>query len=210
MTEPAETPPEEGARDFIRQIVHDDLESGRVSQVVTRFPPEPNGYLHIGHAKSICLNFGVAQEFARSVATAPCASTTPTRPRRRRSTSRRSRRTCAGSASTGAIICFASNYFDQLYAWGEHLIETGVAYVDDLSPEEMRDYRGTLTEPGRDSPYRDRPAAENLDLFRRMKAGEFPDGARVLRAKIDMAARQHQPARPGPLPHPARPPPPHR
>ncbi|MEM7226665.1 MAG: glutamine--tRNA ligase/YqeY domain fusion protein [Pseudomonadota bacterium] len=186
MTDPAESLPEEGARDFIHQIIRDDVAAGRVQEVVTRFPPEPNGYLHIGHAKSICLNFGVAQEFGGHC-TLRFDDTNPTKEEEEYIEAIQEDVRWLGF-DWGDHLQFASNYFDQLYAWAEHLIESGQAYVDDLSPEEMRDYRGTLTEPGRDSPYRERSAEESLDLFRRMKAGEFPNGARVLRAKIDMAA----------------------
>src|SRR5215472_5749938 len=178
--------PAEVGRDFIRDIVKADLDSGRVKDVVTRFPPEPNGFLHIGHAKSICLNFGIAQEFdgrchLRFDDTNPAKEE---------------------QAYIDAIerdvrwlgfdwnkhLYHASDYFEQLYAWGEHLIRAGKAYVDDQSQAEIRAARGTLTEPGRNSPFRERSVEENLDLFRRMRAGEFPNGARVLRAKIDMAS----------------------
>ena len=153
----------------------------------TRFPPEPNGYLHIGHAKSICLNFGIAAGVRRASAT--CGWTTPIPARKRWSTSIRSWKTSAGWASTGRTGCiYASDYFDQLYQWAEQLMLAGKAYVCDLTADEVRQHRGTLTEPGKDSPYRNRPSEENLDLFRRMRAGEFPDGSRTLRAKIDMAS----------------------
>jgi glutaminyl-tRNA synthetase len=173
-------------RDFIRDIIADDLQSGRVTSVVTRFPPEPNGYLHIGHAKSICLNFGVAQEFGGR-----CHlrfdDTNPTKEEQEYIDAIQADVRWLGF-DWGAHLHYASDYFDQLYAWAEHLIRNGDAYVDDTPPEEMRAMRGTLTEPGRNSPFRNRSPAENLDLFRRMRAGEFPNGARVLRAKIDMAA----------------------
>jgi glutaminyl-tRNA synthetase len=179
-------PAVEAGRDFIRDIVAGDLAVGRVRQVVTRFPPEPNGYLHIGHAKSICLNFGIAEEFGGR-----CHlrfdDTNPTREEQEYIDAIQADVRWLGF-DWGEHLHHASDYFEQLYAWAEHLIEKGLAYVDDQSPEEMRAARGTLTEPGRDSPWRDRSPAENLDLFRRMRAGEFPDGARVLRAKIDMAA----------------------
>ena len=182
----AETTTDGGARDFIREIVRADLEAGRVGTVVTRFPPEPNGYLHIGHAKSICLNFGVAEEFGGR-----CHlrfdDTNPTKEAHEYIDSIREDVRWLGF-DWGEHLYFASDYFEQLYEWAEHLIREGKAYVDDLSPEEIRAYRGTLTEPGRESPYRDRPVAENLDLFRRMRAGEFDAGARVLRARIDMAS----------------------
>ncbi len=182
----SETVVDEGNRDFIREIVHADLASGRVAGVVTRFPPEPNGYLHIGHAKSICLNFGVAQEFGGR-----CHlrfdDTNPAKEEQEYIDAIQKDVRWLGF-DWGGHLHYASDYFEKLYAWAEHLIEAGKAYVDDLSADQIRDYRGTLTEPGRPSPYRDRPAAENLVLFRRMRAGEFPDGARVLRARIDMAS----------------------
>ena len=173
-------------RDFIRKIIYEDLESGKHDEIVTRFPPEPNGYLHIGHVMAICLDFGVAAEtggrtFLRLDDTNP------------------------GKESPEFVqaikddvhwlgfdwedrLTHASDYFDRLYESAITLIEKGVAYVDSLTAEEIRDYRGTLTEPGRNSPYRDRPVEENLDLFRRMYDGEFADGEHVLRAKIDMAS----------------------
>ncbi len=181
-----ETKTPEAGRDFIRDIIAADLESGRVKRVVTRFPPEPNGYLHIGHAKSICLNFGVAREFG-GICHLRFDDTNPTREEQEYIDAIEADVRWLGF-DWGTHLYHASDYFEQLYAWAEHLIGHGLAYVDDQSPEEMRTARGTLTEPGRDSPYRERSIAENLDLFRRMRAGEFPDGARVLRAKIDMAS----------------------
>jgi glutaminyl-tRNA synthetase len=176
----------EAGRDFIRDIIAADLQSGRRAQVVTRFPPEPNGYLHIGHAKSICLNFGVAQEFGGR-----CHlrfdDTNPAKEEQEYIDAIEEDVRWLGF-DWGPHLYHASDYFEQLYAWAEHLIRAGLAYVDDQSPTEMREARGTLTEPGRDSPFRDRTMEENLDLFRRMRAGEFPNGARVLRAKIDMAS----------------------
>jgi glutaminyl-tRNA synthetase len=176
----------EGAQDFIRDIVRADLAAGRHETVVTRFPPEPNGYLHIGHAKSICLNFGVAQEFGGR-----CHlrfdDTNPLKEEEEFIEAIERDVRWLGF-DWGPHMYFASDYFEQLYAWAEHLIETGKAYVDDLSAEEIREYRGTLTEPGRNSPFRDRPAEESLDLFRRMREGEFLEGARVLRARIDMGS----------------------
>jgi glutaminyl-tRNA synthetase len=176
----------EGGRDFIRDIVAADLESGRHKEVVTRFPPEPNGYLHIGHAKSICLNFGVAEEFGGR-----CHlrfdDTNPTKEEQEYIDAIERDVRWLGF-DWGRHLYHASDYFEQLYHWAEQLIKSGHAFVDDTPPEEMRAMRGTLTEPGRNSPYRDRSAGENLDLFRRMRAGEFPNGARVLRAKIDMAS----------------------
>jgi len=173
-------------RDFIRDIIAADLAAKRHTSVVTRFPPEPNGYLHIGHAKSICLNFGVAQEFGGR-----CHlrfdDTNPTKEEQEYIDAIERDVRWLGF-DWGSHLYHASDYFDQLYAWAEHLIRTGKAYVDDQSQEEMRANRGTLTEPGRNSPWRERRVEENLDLFRRMRAGEFPNAARVLRAKIDMAS----------------------
>lgn len=153
---------------------------------MTRFPPEPNGYLHIGHAKSICLNFGMAEEFGGNC-NLRMDDTNPTKEDVEYIDAIQEDIRWLGF-DWGDKTRFASDYFEQLYAWAESLIEAGIAYVDDLNAEEMRVYRGTLKEPGRDSPFRTRSVEENLDLFRRMKAGEFPDGARVLRAKIDMAS----------------------
>jgi glutaminyl-tRNA synthetase len=181
-----ETVTAEAGRDFIRDIIQADLDSGRRQGVVTRFPPEPNGYLHIGHAKSICLNFGVAQEFGGR-----CHlrfdDTNPVKEEQEYIDAIKADVRWLGF-DWGEHLYHASDYFEQLYAWAEHLIQAGKAYVDDQSPEEMRLARGTLTEAGKNSPFRDRTLEENLDLFRRMRAGEFPNGARVLRAKIDMAA----------------------
>ena len=176
----------DGPRDFIRDIIRSDLDAGRVQGVVTRFPPEPNGYLHIGHAKSICLNFGVAQEFGGRCHLR-MDDTNPTKEEEEYIDSIQADVRWLGF-DWGEHLYFASGYFDQLFAWAEHLIEAGKAYVDDLSPDEIREHRGTLTEPGRNSPYRDRSVAENMDLFHRMRDGEFENGARVLRAKIDMAS----------------------
>jgi glutaminyl-tRNA synthetase len=176
----------EGGRDFIRDIVQADLDAKRHTAVVTRFPPEPNGYLHIGHAKSICLNFGIAEEFGGR-----CHlrfdDTNPTKEEQEYIDAIERDVRWLGF-DWGKHLYFASDYFDRLYDWAEHLIRNGLAYVDDQSQEEMRVNRGTLTEPGKNSPFRERSVEENLDLFRRMKAGEFPNGARVLRAKIDMAS----------------------
>jgi glutaminyl-tRNA synthetase len=176
----------EAPRDFIREIIEADLAAKRVAHVVTRFPPEPNGYLHIGHAKAICLNFGVAQEYGGR-----CHlrfdDTNPTKEEQEYIDAIQRDIRWLGF-DWGTHLYFASDYFLQLYDWAEHLIRTGKAYVDDSSPEELRAMRGTLTEPGRESPYRNRSVEQNLDLFRRMRAGEFPNGARVLRAKIDMAS----------------------
>jgi glutaminyl-tRNA synthetase len=176
----------ETGRDFIREIVRGDIEAKRVASVVTRFPPEPNGYLHIGHAKSICLNFGIAQEFSGR-----CHlrfdDTNPTKEEQEYIDAIEADVRWLGF-EWGDHLYHASDYFEQLYDWAEKLIRDGKAYVDDQSPEEMRLTRGTLTEAGTNSPFRNRSIDENLDLFRRMRAGEFPNGARVLRAKIDMAS----------------------
>src|ERR1700736_5204281 len=182
----AETVTAEAGRDFIRDIVQADLDQGRHKEIVTRFPPEPNGYLHIGHAKSIALNFGIAQEFAGRC-NLRFDDTNPTKEEQEYIDSIQADVRWLGYQWAGEPL-YASDYFEQLYQWAEHLIGNGLAYVDDLSADEIRALRGTLTEPGRNSPFRERPVAENLDLFRRMKAGEFPNGARVLRAKIDMAS----------------------
>jgi len=172
--------------DFIREIVRDDLASGKHEGVVTRFPPEPNGYLHIGHAKSICLNFGIAAEFGGR-----CHfrydDTNPVKEEQEYLDAIERDVRWLG-VDWGEHLYHASDYFEQLYEWAVHLIESGKAYVDDLSADEIREHRGTLTEPGRNSPHRDRPVGESLDLFRRMREGEFPDGARVLRARIDMSS----------------------
>jgi glutaminyl-tRNA synthetase len=176
----------EAGRDFIRDIIAEDLASGKHNSVVTRFPPEPNGYLHIGHAKAICLNFGVADEFGGR-----CHlrfdDTNPTKEEQEYIDAIERDLRWLGF-DWGQHLYHASDYFERLYEWAEHLIRNGYAYVDDQSQEQMRASRGTLTEPGKNSPFRDRSADENLDLFRRMRAGEFPNGARVLRAKIDMAS----------------------
>lgn len=174
------------ANNFIRQIVKDDLQAGRCQKVITRFPPEPNGYLHIGHAKSICLNFGLAKDFAGD-----CHlrfdDTNPTKEEQEYIDAIKYDVEWLGFHWAGAIR-HASDYFEQLHQWAIYLIEQGKAYVCDLSPEEARSYRGSLHEAGKDSPYRTRSVEENLDLFARMKAGEFREGEKVLRAKIDMAS----------------------
>ena len=178
--------PSTAGRDFIRDIVAEDLASGRAKGVVTRFPPEPNGYLHLGHAKSICLNFGIAEEFGGR-----CHlrfdDTNPTKEEQEYIDAIERDVRWLGF-DWGEHLHFASDYFEQLYAWAQHLIRAGKAYVDDQTQEEIRLTRGTLTEPGQNSPFRDRSVEENLDLFGRMRAGEFPNGARVLRAKIDMTS----------------------
>ncbi|MEZ5788743.1 MAG: glutamine--tRNA ligase/YqeY domain fusion protein [Xanthobacteraceae bacterium] len=176
----------EAGRDFIRDIIQADLDAGRHKVIVTRFPPEPNGYLHIGHAKSICLNFGVAAEFGGR-----CHlrfdDTNPVKEEQEYIDSIEADVRWLGF-DWGKHLYYASDYFEQLYAWAEHLIREGKAFVDDQTQEQIRTTRGTLTEPGQNSPFRERAVEENLDLFRRMRAGEFPNGARVLRARIDMAA----------------------
>ncbi len=180
------TSPEITSTDFIRAIVQDDLESNKYDgRVVTRFPPEPNGYLHIGHAKSICLNFGVASEYEGGVCHLRFDDTNPLREDVEYINSIQEDVRWLGF-DWGSHLYYASDYFDALYNFAEQLILDGRAYVDSLSAEEIRDYRGTLTEPGRESPYRSRSVEENLDLFRRMRDGEFEDGAHVLRARIDM------------------------
>ncbi len=171
---------------FIRNIVADDLASGKHETIVTRFPPEPNGYLHIGHAKSICLNFGLARDFGGR-----CHlrfdDTNPVKEEVEYSESIKESVRWLGF-DWGGHMYYASDYFEQLYQWAEQLIQSGKAYVDDLNAEQIRAHRGTLTEPGKESPFRNRSVEENLELFRRMRGGEFPDGAKVLRAKIDMAS----------------------
>ncbi len=181
-----QTPTSPERVDFIRDIVAADLRDGRHASIATRFPPEPNGYLHVGHAKSICLNFGIALEFGGR-----CHlrfdDTNPIKEEQEYIDTIQADVRWLGF-DWGEHLYFASDYFEQLYAWAIHLIRAGKAYVDDLSADEIRDYRGTLTEPGRASPWRDRPIADSLDLFDRMRRGEFPNGARVLRARIDMAS----------------------
>ena len=176
----------EAGQDFIRDIVDADIAAKRHPFPVTRFPPEPNGYLHIGHAKSICLNFGIAQEFGGR-----CHlrfdDTNPAKEEQEYIDAIKRDVRWLGF-DWGEHLYHASDYFEQLYGWAEHLVRAGKAYVDDQTHEEMRVNRGTLTEPGKNSPFRERTIEENLDLFRRMRAGEFPNGKRVLRAKIDMAS----------------------
>jgi len=171
---------------FLRVIIEDDLANGKHATIVTRFPPEPNGYLHIGHAKSICLNFGLARQFGGR-----CHlrfdDTNPAKEEIEYIESIKESVRWLGF-DWGEHMYYASDYFDQLYQWAEYLIQQGKAYVEELTADEIRTHRGTLTEAGRESPHRDRPVEESLDLFRRMRAGEFPDGAKVLRARIDMAA----------------------
>jgi len=187
--EAASTAPATPARpsNFVRDIVLDDLKTNKYQgRVHTRFPPEPNGYLHIGHAKSICLNFGLAAEFGGKT-NLRFDDTNPEKEEQEYVDSIIADARWLG-ADWGDRMFYASDYFDQLHAWAVQLIKAGKAYVDDLSADEVRKYRGSLTEPGKESPYRNRPVEENLDLFERMRKGEFPDGSRTLRAKIDMAS----------------------
>lgn len=174
------------ANNFLRSIIEEDLKNGKHNTIVTRFPPEPNGYLHIGHAKSICLNFGLAKDFGGR-----CHlrfdDTNPAKEELEYIESIKESVAWLGF-EWGEHLYYASDYFEQLYQWAEHLIKSGKAYVEDLTAEEIRAHRGTLTEPGKESPWRNRPVDENLDLFRRMREGEFPDGSKVLRARIDMAS----------------------
>ena len=189
MTNAPETPTaatDDKPRDFIREIIADDVASGRHDEIVTRFPPEPNGYLHIGHGKSMCLNFDAAAEF-HGRCHLRFDDTNPAKEEQEFINAIKADVRWLGF-DWGEHLYFASDNFEQLYAWAEYLITEAKAYVDDLSADEMREYRGTLTEPGKDSPHRNRSVHENLDLFRRMRTGEFEDGARVLRAKIDMSS----------------------
>ncbi|WP_218315017.1 glutamine--tRNA ligase/YqeY domain fusion protein [Halomonas sp. 18071143] len=174
------------APNFIRNQVRDEIAGGQVTKIVTRFPPEPNGFLHIGHAKSICLNFGLAEQLGGE-----CHlrfdDTNPAKEEQAYIDAIKEDVSWLGFEWAGPVR-FASDYFEQLYAWAQHLIREGKAYVDDLSPDEIREYRGTLTESGKPSPYRERSVEENLDLLERMRHGEFAEGEKVLRAKIDMAS----------------------
>ena len=178
--------PESRPSNFIRERLIDDERTGKFEgRVQTRFPPEPNGYLHIGHAKAICLDFGLADEF-HGHTNLRFDDTNPEKEDTEYVDSIMEDVKWLGYKWDG--LYYASDYFDQLYQWAIKLIKDGKAYVDDLSAEEIRKHRGTLTEPGKDSPYRNRPVEENLNLFERMRAGEFPDGSRVLRAKVDMSS----------------------
>jgi glutaminyl-tRNA synthetase len=181
-----ETPTSPERSDFIRDIVAADLRDGRHHAIVTRFPPEPNGYLHIGHAKAICIDFGIARDFGGRC-NLRFDDTNPIKEEQEYIDCIQEDIHWLGF-DWSEHLYYASSYFEQLYEWAVYLIEAGKAYVDDLSADEIREYRGTLTEPGRNSPWRDRSVEENLDLFDRMRKGEFPNGARVLRAKIDMAS----------------------
>jgi glutaminyl-tRNA synthetase len=186
VTSPATPETSERPSDFIRDIVAADVEAGRYQTIVTRFPPEPNGHLHIGHAKSIALNHGIAREFGGRFHLR-FDDTNPLKEEQAYIEAIEADVRWLG-ADWGEHLYFASDYFEQLYEWAEYLVERGLAYVDDLDADQIREHRGTLTEAGRPSPYRERSVEENLDLFRRMRAGEFPDGGPVLRAKIDMAS----------------------
>ncbi len=182
-----EKPESSESTDFIRTIINEDMASNKYGgRVHTRFPPEPNGYLHIGHAKSICLNFGVAKEYG-GLTNLRFDDTNPSKEEQEYVNSIQEDVRWLGFDWEDRLF-FASDYFDQLYDYALQLIKKGKAYVCDLSADEIREYRGTLTEPGKESPYRNRPVDENFDLFERMRAGEFPDGTRTLRAKIDMAS----------------------
>ena len=174
------------SRHFIEQIIDQDLAEGKYEKIITRFPPEPNGYLHIGHAKSILLNYGMAEEYGGQF-NLRFDDTNPTKEKEEFVNSIVADVKWLGADFRGEVL-YASNYFEQMYEAAVKLIKKGKAYVCDLTPEEIREYRGTLTEPGKNSPYRDRSVEENLQLFEAMKNGEFPDGAKVLRAKIDMAS----------------------
>lgn len=184
MTTENSTPPNSN---FIRDAIAEDLRTGRFDRVQTRFPPEPNGYLHIGHAKALCIDFGMAEAFG-GVCNLRYDDTNPVKEDVEYVDAIQEDIVWLGFKWGEKGPLYASDYFDQLYAFAIKLIEKGKAYVDDLSADEIREYRGTLTEPGRESPFRNRTVEENLDLFKRMRAGEFPEGARVLRAKIDMSS----------------------
>ena len=173
------------ASNFIRSIIDADLASGKHTGIVTRFPPEPNGYLHVGHAKSICLNFGLAQDY-QGKCNLRFDDTNPEKESDEYAQSIQDDVRWLGFQWSGEVR-WASDYFEQLYQYAVELINKGLAYVDDLTPDQMREYRGTLTQAGKNSPYRERSVAENLDLFARMRGGEFADGSHVLRAKIDMS-----------------------
>jgi glutaminyl-tRNA synthetase len=171
---------------FIRQIIDEDLASGKHTTVHTRFPPEPNGYLHIGHAKSICLNFGIAQDY-KGQCNLRFDDTNPVKEDIEYVESIKNDVEWLGFHWSGNVR-YSSDYFDQLHAYAIELINKGLAYVDELTPEQIREYRGTLTQPGKNSPYRDRSVEENLALFEKMRAGGFEEGKACLRAKIDMAS----------------------
>ena len=186
MSEEILTNAPESRANFITHIIDEDLASGKHNNVYTRFPPEPNGYLHIGHAKSICLNFGTAQEY-QGKCNLRFDDTNPVKEDVEYVDSIKADVEWLGFKWEGEPR-YASDYFDALYGYAIELIKKGLAYVDELSPDEMREYRGTLTEPGKNSPYRDRSVEENLALFEKMKNGEIAEGKACLRAKIDMAS----------------------
>ena len=191
---------EDTLKDFIRTIVAGDVEAGKHGgRVMTRFPPEPNGYVHIGHAKAMSLDFGIAGEFG-GVCNLRFEDTNPEKESMEFVESIENDVRWLGF-DWGDRRYFASDYYEKLFDFAVALIEKGVAYVDSLTGDEIREYRGTLTEPGVESPHRNRSIEENLDLFHRMRVGEFADGEYVLRAKIDMASPKHEHARPDPLPH---------
>jgi glutaminyl-tRNA synthetase len=172
--------------DFIREVIDNELRTGKHKSIHTRFPPEPNGYLHIGHAKSLCINFGIAEDYG-GLCNLRFDDSNPVKEKQEYIDAIKEDIHWLGYDWEDREY-YASDYFDQLYEWAMQLIKKGKAYVCDLSADEIRETRGTLTEPGKESPYQNRSVEENLDLFERMKAGEFSDGSRVLRAKIDMAA----------------------
>ena len=180
---------ENNSSNFIKSIIKEDLETGKHKEIITRFPPEPNGYLHIGHAKSIIINFGLADEF-NGKTNLRFDDTNPSKEDQEYVDSIKEDVTWLGFDWDG--LFFASDYFDEMYKRAILLIKKGKAYVDDLTAEQIREYRGTLTEPGKESPYRERSIEENLDLFERMKNGEFDNGSKVLRAKIDMSFTKYQ------------------
>ena len=183
----AESQGESGRTNFIREIIDEDIKTGKFDgRVQTRFPPEPNGYLHIGHAKSICLNFGLARDY-NGKCNLRFDDTNPAKEEQEYIDSIIGDVRWLGFDWEDRLF-YASDYFEQLYQWAVQLIKDGKAYVDDLNAEQIREYRGTLTQPGKESPHRNRSVEENLDLFERMRKGEFPDGTRVLRAKIDMTS----------------------
>src|SRR6185312_7877711 len=184
-SEAVSSAPESRAANFLQERIAEDLKSGKYQHVQTRFPPEPNGYLHIGHAKAICIDFGLADEFGGKT-NLRFDDTNPEKEDTEYVDSIQEDVRWLGFNWDG--LYYASDYFDQIYEWAIQLIKAGKAYVDDLNADEVREYRGTLTLPGKESPYRNRSVDENLDLFIRMKNGEFPDGARTLRAKIDMSS----------------------
>ncbi len=194
---------------FLRDQIAEDVRTKKYGDAIvqTRFPPEPNGYLHIGHAKAICIDFGLADEFGGKT-NLRFDDTNPEKEETEYVEGIKNDVRWLGF--DWDKLCYASDYFGQLYEWALQLVKAGKAYVDDLSADEIRQHRGTLTEPGKDSPYRSRTIEENLDLFTRMKSGEFPDGSRVLRAKIDMSLAEPQHARPGHVPHSPRHASPHR